>query len=139
MCKFPSIPSLLVALVLCCVPAVAQVNLNVGAGATLIHDDVYAAHAESSVTLGARASVGDAIGLAVVGFDKNGQLDYSTLVVLLVKHDSPTGDLSSLFPIPAELAGMNFMLMAGSLNVDGALFLDTAILSIRPGQDADSV
>lgn len=125
---------LLGVLVLCNSPAVAwipQAGLHIG-GATMIAADEYVALEGSLVWVTFSANPGDLIWVFAAAVDKNGTPDYANLLTLLFDNSSATGQLSGAFTVPPGLAGQSFVIVGASINVDGDIQAEKALMHVRP-------
>jgi hypothetical protein len=126
--------ALLGVLVLCNSPAVAsipQAGLQIS-GAMMVATDEYVALEGNLVWVSFRANPGDLIWVFAAALDKNGTPDYSNLLTLLFDKSSATGQLSGAFVVPPGLAGQSFVIVGASINVDGDIQAEKAVMRIRP-------
>jgi hypothetical protein len=130
MIKSQSIKVLFGVLMLCCVPAAAQVALGV-AGAQIADDGTLMMFEGSTVELRSVANAGDTVAVLIAPMDANGQPDYSVVGLLLIDVDSKTGAVSGQFQVPKGFTDMSFQLIAAARDVFGNISLDTATMVIR--------
>jgi hypothetical protein len=122
--KSHSIQVLLGVLMLCCTPALAQVNLNI-VGSQVDADGVYVVAEASEVFVHVLGAPSDTVALMAAPIDKNGP-DYSAVTLLMVGSYS----ISGAFQIPKGLAGMSFQIIAASLNADGDVTVSLATMTV---------
>lgn len=82
----------------------------------------YAVRAGDEVLLYAASNIGDFLWVYAAPILKDGSVDESMAVTLLVEADSDSGIVSGGFTIPKGLEGMSFLVRAAAASADGKTY-----------------